>query len=129
MGSELRRGVLLLSGHPACAGRLEPGGDRLTDDEVFANILTLLVGGEDTTANTITWMLYYLVSMPAVQSRARQEVDAVVSPGIVPEMAHLKRLPYLAGVAQEVLRMRSTVPLFFMEANRAGGGGPERSGA
>jgi len=93
----------------------EGGGARFTDDEIFANVLTLLVGGEDTTANTLSWMLYYMAAMPAVQARARQEVDAVVSPELVPTLAQLRQLPYLAGVAQEALRLRSTVPLLFLE--------------
>jgi cytochrome P450 len=93
----------------------EGGGARFTDDEIFANVLTLLVGGEDTTANTLAWMLYYVASMPAVQARARQEVDAVVGPELAPTLAQLRQLPYLAGVAQETLRLRSTVPFIFLE--------------
>ena len=62
----------------------EGGGARFTDEEIFANILTLLVAGEDTTANAIAWMFQYLAELPAVQARARQEVDAVVSPGSSP---------------------------------------------
>jgi cytochrome P450 len=94
----------------------ERGGARLTDDEVFSNVMTLLLAGEDTTANTLSWMMHYLALLPQVQARARQEVDAVLGPQLMPTLAHLKQLPYVAGVAQEALRLRSPAPLLYLEA-------------
>ena len=99
------------------AAQDDEGGAKLTDAEVFSNVMTLLLAGEDTTANTIAWMLHYLALLPAVQARAREEVDAVQGTEAVPTMAHLKRLHYVAGIAQEALRLRSPVPLMFLEAN------------
>ncbi len=96
----------------------ELGGARLSDEEVFSNVMTLLLAGEDTTANTLTWALHYLASMPSVQERARQEVDAVLGSEAVPTLAHLKQLPYVAGVVQEALRLRSPAPVMYLEANQ-----------
>ncbi len=96
----------------------ESGDARLSDDEVFANVLTLLVGGEDTTAVTVTWLLYYLAALPAVQARARQEVDAVLGAEQVPTMAHLKQMPYLASLGQETVRMRSPTPVIYLETTQ-----------
>jgi cytochrome P450 len=95
----------------------DEAGAQLTDEEVFSNVMTLLLGGEDTTANTLTWMLHYLSLLPAVQARAREEVDTVLGAEAMPTLAHLKQLPYVAGIAQEALRLRSPVPLMFLEAN------------
>jgi len=95
----------------------EEGGARLSDSEVYSNVVTLLLAGEDTTANTLTWMLHFLSVMPAVQARAREEVDAVLGAEAIATMAHLKQLHYVAGVAQEALRLRSPVPLMYFEAN------------
>jgi cytochrome P450 len=99
------------------AARDDEGGAKLTDAEVFSNVMTLLLAGEDTTANTIAWMMHYLAVLPAVQARARQEVDAVQGAEAIPTMAHLKQLLYVAGIAQEALRLRSPVPMMFLEAN------------
>jgi cytochrome P450 len=99
------------------AARDDEGGAKLTDEEVFSNVMTLLLAGEDTTANTIAWMMHYLAVMPAVQRRAREEVDAVQGAEAIPTMAHLKQLHYVAGIAQEALRLRSPVPLMYLEAN------------
>lgn len=43
--------------------------NRLSDKELFANILTLLLAGEDTTSNLIAWMLYFIRQMPDVQQK------------------------------------------------------------
>jgi len=96
----------------------EAGGARLTDDEVFANVLTMLVGGEDNTADTITWMLYYLAKLPAVQAQARQELDVAVASQSVPAMEHFKQMPYMAGVTQEALRLRAPAATFYLEAGQ-----------
>lgn len=95
----------------------EQGGSRLTDEEIFANVIILLLGGEDTTASTITWMLHYLASKPELQARARQEVDSVLGAEAVASLAHLKKLPYVGAVAQEVLRLRAPVPVNLLETN------------
>ncbi|WP_437989892.1 cytochrome P450 [Sorangium sp. So ce145] len=90
---------------------------RLSDAEVYANVLTMLLAGEDTTANTLAWILYYLGSRPDVQARAREEVDRVLGGGLIPTLEQCKRLEYTAAVTQETLRLRSAAPLLFLEAN------------
>jgi cytochrome P450 len=92
-------------------------GTRMTDDEVVANVATLLLAGEDTTANTLAWVLHYLAHHPAVQRRARDEVDAILGPAPIlenPEDAH--RLRYVAAVVHEALRLRAVLPVQFLEA-------------
>ncbi len=100
------------------ATRDDEGRAPLTDDEVYANVLTLLLAGEDTTAITITWMLYYLAKRPDVLARARAEVDAVLGDAEVPTAAQIPRLRYLEGLALECLRLRGPVPVLFAEAVR-----------
>ena len=100
------------------ARRHEDPGVRLTDDEVVANVATLLLAGEDTTANTVAWMLHYLADHPAIQRKARDEVDAIVGDAGVlenPEDAH--RLRYVAAVAHEALRLRAVLPVQLLETH------------
>src|SRR5262249_22812727 len=44
----------------------------LSDDEILGNILTLLLAGTETTANTLAWMLHFLTDVPAVQHAMQQ---------------------------------------------------------
>ena len=46
----------------------------LTDADVAGNVLTMLLAGEDTTANTLAWMIYLLHGHPDQLRRAREEV-------------------------------------------------------
>ncbi|HKW85240.1 MAG TPA: cytochrome P450, partial [Burkholderiaceae bacterium] len=48
----------------------------ITDTEVAGNVLTMLLAGEDTTANTLAWMIYLLHRHPDALQRARAEVLA-----------------------------------------------------
>lgn len=95
----------------------EDAKEPLTDDEVYANVVTLLLAGEDTTAITIAWMLYYLALHPEVAVRAREEVDANVA-GVVPTLEEAKRLRYVEGIALEALRLRPPGPQLMLEAKR-----------
>src|SRR3954469_16032878 len=53
-------------------------GSGLHDADVRGNVLTMLLAGEDTTANTLGWMIYLLRRHPEAMQRARDEVHAVI---------------------------------------------------
>jgi len=48
-------------------------GMGLSDDEIYANTITTLLAGEDTTANTLAWMIHFLALHPAALRRLREE--------------------------------------------------------
>lgn len=89
---------------------------RLSDRELYGNVLTLLLAGEDTTANTIAWMLYYMAEHRAVQRRMAAEADALPDPlGVPATPESAQELRYIAGVVQETLRLKSAAPVLFLE--------------
>ena len=47
----------------------------LRDDEIFGNILTVLLAGEDTTANTMAWMIHFMIEQPEIQAPMQEEAD------------------------------------------------------
>lgn len=97
----------------------DPSGAPLTDGEIFANVLTMLLAGEDTTANTISWMAHLLATHPEVQARARAEVDAVLGGArFLGALADAGRLPYVEAVLDETLRVKPVAPLLFLETCR-----------
>ncbi|WP_330257652.1 cytochrome P450 [Nocardia sp. NBC_00565] len=79
-----------------------------TDDELFAEALTILIAGQDTTSNAMAWLLYHLAGNPAVQERIRDEVTEIPSA--------LGRQPYLEAVVVESMRLRPTTPIVGLEA-------------
>ena len=49
-------------------------GSGIDDDQVAGNVLTMLLAGEDTTANTVAWMIHLLWRNPPALARATEEV-------------------------------------------------------
>ncbi|MFV9506074.1 MAG: cytochrome P450 [Oscillochloridaceae bacterium umkhey_bin13] len=81
----------------------EDGGS-LSDDEVCAEALTILLAGHETTANTLSWAWYLLTQHPEVQERVAAEALAVAGNApISPE--HLPQLSYADQVIRETLRL------------------------
>ncbi|MFA9432398.1 cytochrome P450 [Egicoccus sp. AB-alg2] len=78
--------------------------DRLTDDEIREEALTLLLAGHETTANALAFALHLLASDPALQDRVHEEVDGVLA-GRPPTADDRERLPVCRGVFAEALRL------------------------
>ena len=56
----------------------EEGGG-IDDAQVSANVLTMLLAGEDTTAHTLAWLLHLLDRHPQALAQAREEARRVVA--------------------------------------------------
>jgi cytochrome P450 family 135 len=54
----------------------DDGGDRLTDEELRDQLVTLLLAGHETTATALAWALYELGRDPAQLARAREAARA-----------------------------------------------------
>ncbi|PPQ63062.1 hypothetical protein CVT24_005917 [Panaeolus cyanescens] len=80
-----------------------PPEQRLTDEDVLAQVATFLVAGYETTSTEATWSLYALATHPEVQSKLRAELLAVNVEE--PTMDQLNNLPYLDAFIREVLRL------------------------
>jgi len=90
--------------------------NKLTDDELFANILTLLLAGEDTTSNMLAWTLYYLSQNPALQQQVIDEVSRVCNGDIETlDLAALEQFELIEAVLREGLRLKGTAPLISAE--------------
>lgn len=87
-----------------------------SDAEIFANAVTLMLAGEDTTANTIAWTVLYLTRHPEHLGRVRREVDTVLTPGAALEsLDQASKLPFLDAFTNEVMRLKPVAPLQVVE--------------
>ena len=91
----------------------------LGDDDVAANVLTMLLAGEDTTANTLAWMIYLLDRHPVVRDRIAGDVRAVLAGAPQPtRYEQLAMLDMVEACAQETLRLKPVAPLLALQAAR-----------
>jgi cytochrome P450 len=94
-------------------------GSGLRDADVAGNVLTMLLAGEDTTANTLAWMIWLLSRHPEAMRRARDEVDGVIgAQGLPTRYEQLSALNYVEGCAHETMRLKPVAPLQMIQAAR-----------
>ena len=93
---------------------------RFSDDDVYANIITLLLAGEDTTAYSLAWAIYLLAGNSELQATLHDAtLDALGDDRVPMTFADTSRLGLFEGVAFEAMRMRPVSVLHFLEANEA----------
>jgi cytochrome P450 len=85
-------------------------GAVMTDQQVHDEVMTLLVGGIETTALALAWTFHELAGHPEVERRVHAEVDEVLA-GRAPTYDDVAKLGYLRQVVNEVLRM---YPVWFL---------------
>ncbi len=98
-------------------------GEPMGDQELFDEIVTLIVAGHETTAATLNWIWYLLSQTPEVEEKLHREVDQL-EPDSVPGFEDLPRLAYARQVMDEALRLYPPVWLFSRRAvgeDRLGG--------
>ncbi len=93
-------------------------GSGITDVEVSGNVMTMLLAGEDTTANTLTWAIWLLTRNPEALAKARAEVDAVSSGRSGWTLERLAELRYLEACANETMRLKPVAPFLMLQALR-----------
>jgi cytochrome P450 len=93
-------------------------GSGITASEIHGNVLTMLLAGEDTTANTLAWAIWLLAQHPECFARARAEVDAHVGEPAAWTIERFAALAYVEACANETLRLRPVVPFIMLQALR-----------
>jgi cytochrome P450 len=88
--------------------RDEDNGEGMDDRQLRDELVTIFVAGQETTANTMTWLWYVLDQNPEVERRLRAEVASVIG-NRRPTFDDLARLEYTTLVIHEVLRLYPTV--------------------
>ncbi len=102
----------------AMIGAADQGGSGLDDRDVAGNVLTMLLAGEDTTANTLAWMIHLLFSNPQALAKAQEEVRRVAPDPAAFTALQMAGLNYVEACAHETMRLRPVAPLLVLQALR-----------
>ncbi|KAK0475189.1 cytochrome P450 [Armillaria novae-zelandiae] len=76
---------------------------QMRDDEIEAQFVTFLIAGHDTTATTLSWLLYELAAHPEHQSIIREELKQTY-------LDDYDALPFLNAAIKETLRLHPFAP-------------------
>ncbi|MCB1190307.1 MAG: cytochrome P450 [Leptospiraceae bacterium] len=97
----------------------ETEGSQVTDHEIMSNVMTLLLAGEDTTANTLAWIMYYITKYPKIQNKIREEVNLIFQDTeSFNSIEKLEKLKYLEAVTMETLRLKPVAPMMLLESKK-----------
>jgi cytochrome P450/nitrite reductase/ring-hydroxylating ferredoxin subunit len=95
----------------------DDAGQPFSDRLIHANLMTMLLAGEDTTAYTLSWAVHQMCESPESVAALEGELDRVMGGEAVPSrMEVANRLAYAAAVANETMRLRPVAPLILLEA-------------
>lgn len=88
----------------------------LTDADIVANVVTLLLGGEDTTAHSLCWTMFHLAADPGRQDRLATQARERLGPADTPaDLAGLAALEPFEHLALEAIRLHPVVPFNVFE--------------
>lgn len=94
-------------------------GSGFTDEVVQANVLTLLLGGEDTTAHSLAWTMLHLAAAPGLQLKMHEQAVAMLGSDLVcAEHARVRDLDAFEALATEAQRLNPVVGFIGMQALR-----------
>lgn len=82
---------------------------RMTDEEMFGQITTFMLAGQETSSTALNWTLWKLSSHKDVQDQLRKECAGVQEEQ--PGMDAINELPFLDAVVRESLRLMAPVPV------------------
>ena len=96
----------------------DQGDSGLNDDDVAGNVLTMLLAGEDTTANSLAWLLSLLWDHPAVFQKLQSEVRSKFAQHSHYDMEKLGELDYLDACINESMRLKPVGPFLALQARK-----------
>lgn len=95
----------------------DPESD-FTDQDLVSNAILSVIGGEDTTANSMGWMINLLAQNPAAAAALTAEADAVLgSAAVAHDWEAMKQFTYLEAAHSETQRLRTVAPFIGIVAN------------
>ncbi|GMQ05062.1 hypothetical protein CsSME_00050245 [Camellia sinensis var. sinensis] len=83
----------------------------LTMAQVKAMLMDMVVGGTDTTINSVEAAMAEMMNKPQVMQKLQLELDTIVGKDHIVDESHIPKLPYLYAIMKETLRLHPILPL------------------
>lgn len=91
-------------------------GSEFSEQDVTGNVFTALLAGEDTTANSLAWMIDYLCDRPQLQQQLADEARAAAGAAtVIDQFERADQLPMAQACATEAMRLKPVAPVLSFE--------------
>jgi len=87
---------------------------KFNNDDVFANVFSLLLAGKDAITISSSWAIYHLTQHPEIQKKIGLEIQEVIGERDL-EFNDIANLEYTKAFISEVLRLRAIAPMISSE--------------
>ncbi len=91
-------------------------GSGLSDEALRDHLMTLVIGGHETTATSLSWALHAALGNPGTLERMRAEVADVMGSGFDP--GRVRQLSYVGAVVSESMRLYPIATMVSRELKR-----------
>ncbi|KAB5589306.1 Cytochrome P450 family protein [Ceratobasidium theobromae] len=92
-------------------------GQKLSDSNIQAQMITFLAAGHDTTSGLLSFVMAHALKYPNVYTRIKQEVDTVLGKEPL-KYEHLSKLTYINAVLRETLRVTPSLSEFLVTCDK-----------
>ncbi|GMP95982.1 hypothetical protein CsSME_00044827 [Camellia sinensis var. sinensis] len=89
----------------------EDGSTPITKTQIKALLVDIVVGGTDTTATMVEWVMTEIMHNPELMKKVQEELSDIVGMNNFVEESHLPKLLYLDAVVKETFRLHPALPL------------------
>ena len=83
----------------------EDSGELMPIEDAVDELVTLLIGGYETTANAMCWVIHHILQSPSALARVRAEQVEMAG------STHEQRRPWLDACIKEALRLKPIAPM------------------
>lgn len=83
----------------------------VADEQLLSICLDFFQAGTETTSNTLSFGLMYMIHHKDVSDKVQAELDAVIGRQRFPNSKDRNHLPYVEAVLSEILRFSNVAPL------------------
>nr|UHB15508.1 cytochrome P450 [Paris polyphylla] len=95
---------------------VDENGNKLNDMEVVENVVSLILGGYESTSDVMSWGLYYLAKYPEILEKLKDETRSIRMQKSKDELLtaeDIKKFKYTSKVAEELIRLSNISPFLF----------------
>ncbi|HTV21913.1 MAG TPA: cytochrome P450 [Polyangiaceae bacterium] len=92
-------------------------GRPFSEQVIFGNLMTMLLAGEDTTANTLAWTIHELCQAPQHVAEVQREADRLLGAArIAPDFDAIQQLSWAGAVVNEAMRLHPVGPVMMFDS-------------